>query len=221
MIKILKFILGIWLALVIAGSFSYAPAAMGLGDLSRIIYFHVPLAWVGVLAYLVSMIYSIRFLKNGKLKNDLNAAANAEIGLVFTILATITGAIFARYAWGMFWNWDPRQTSIFVLLLIYSAYLVLRSSVENRERRARLSSVFSIIAFISVPFLVFIIPRVYATLHPDPIISLDSGFKMDQTMFMVFLAALAGFTGIYLWIANLTARMINLEAKEKGEPDNE
>lgn len=214
---VVKIALGLWMVLVIMAIFLYAPPALGLGHLSKIIYFHVPLAWVGVLAYLVSMIKSIRYLKKGQIIDDYLAAVNAEIGLIFTLLATVTGAVFARFTWGVYWNWDPRQTSIFVLFLIYGAYFVLRSAVEEEERRARLSSVFSIFAFFSVPFLVFIMPRVYATLHPDPIISAESGFQMDGAMFKVFLASLAGFTALYAWIANLSSRLIVLEQRRKGE----
>ena len=218
---IFKIILGFWICLVISASFLYAPAALGLGELSRIIFFHVPLAWVGVLAYLVSMIYSISYLKKGCLIDDSRAAMHAEIGLIFTILATLTGAIFARFTWGMYWNWDPRQASIFVLLFIYSAYFVLRSSLETAELRARIASVFSILAFITVPFLVFIIPRVYATLHPEPIINVSSGFQMDQKMFQVFLASLAGFTGLYYWISLLVNRYLKLQDKLERKFDNE
>lgn len=214
---IFKYIVGLWMVLVIAAAFLYAPPAMGLGDLARIIVFHVPLAWVGVLAYFVSMLNSIRYLRQGILCYDQKAAVNAQIGFVFTILATVTGAIFARFTWGMYWNWDPRQTSIFVLLLIYGAYFALRSAVEDDDKRARLASVFSIFAFISVPFLVFIIPRVYATLHPDPLISFESGFQMDPKMFQVFIASLVGFTGIYLWIADLSYRFLQLKSKVEVE----
>ena len=164
-----KLALGLYMIVVIIAIFVYAPAAAGLGDLSRIIYFHVPLAWVGVLAYLVAMVDSVRYLKTQDLEFDNKANVSAEIGLAFTILATITGAIFARYTWGVYWNWDPRQTSIFFLLMIYGAYFVLRSSIDDEEKRARLSAVYCILAFISVPLLVFVIPRLYPTLHPDPI----------------------------------------------------
>ena len=215
-----KYLLGIWMILVLLGAFLYAPTALGLGHLSRIIYFHVPLAWVGVLAYFIAMLNSISYLKRGSLLNDQIAVVNAEIGLIFTLLATVTGAVFARYTWGVFWNWDPRQTSIFVLLLIYGAYFILRSAVEDEGKRARLASVFSIIAFISVPFLVFIIPRVYATLHPDPIISLESGFQMDSKMFQVFLASLVGFTGIYGWIASLYYRYLVIRTRIEGDLNN-
>lgn len=216
---ILKLLLGLWMTLVIMGIFLYAPSALGLGDLSRIIYFHVPLAWVGGLAYFASMIHSIAYLRNGCKRSDEQAAVSAEIGLIFTVLATITGAVFARHTWGMYWNWDPRQTSIFVLLLIYGAYFALRSAVEE-EKRARLASVFSIFAFLSVPFLVFIIPRVYATLHPDPLISLEAGFEMNEKMFQVLLASLVGFTGIYVWIASLSSRYLALKSKVEGDSED-
>lgn len=212
-----KLALGLYMIVVIIAIFVYAPAAAGLGDLSRIIYFHVPLAWVGVLAYLVAMVDSVRYLKTQDLEFDNKANVSAEIGLAFTILATITGAIFARYTWGVYWNWDPRQTSIFFLLMIYGAYFVLRSSIDDEEKRARLSAVYCILAFISVPLLVFVIPRLYPTLHPDPIVSTSGKMKMDSKMLQVFLSALVGFTGLYWWIYSLYARLYVL--KQRMEVD--
>ncbi len=212
-----KIALGLWMFLVISAAFLYAPAALGLGELSRIIFFHVPLAWVGVLAYLVAMVYGIRYLKYGRMRDDRMSVFNAEVGFAFTILATITGAIFARHTWGMYWNWDPRQTSIFILLLIYGAFFLLRSAIDDEERRARLASVYSILAFISVPFLVFVIPRIYMSLHPDPIINVEASLNMDSRMFQVFMASLLGFTGIYLWLNQLHSRLERLREKIKGE----
>ena len=145
--------------------------------------------------------------KTEELEFDNKANISAEIGLAFTILATITGAIFARYTWGVYWNWDPRQTSIFFLLMIYGAYFVLRSSIEDEEKRARLSAVYCILAFISVPLLVFVIPRLYPTLHPDPIVNTSGKMKMDGKMLQVFLSALLGFTGLYWWIYHLYSRL--------------
>jgi len=202
--------------LVLFAAFVFVPPAKGLGDLGRIIFFHVPLAWVGVLAYLVSMLNAVRYLRSFALTFDRRAAFNAEIGFVFTLLATVTGAIFARFTWGMYWNWDPRQTSIFILLIIYGAYFLLRSAVEDEERRAKMSSVYSILAFIAVPFLVFIIPRIYMSLHPDPIINVEGRLKMDAAMLAVFLASLAGFTGIYFWLTGLHLRIIRLKEKLEG-----
>lgn len=208
--------LGLYMIVVTVAVFLYAPAAAGLGELSRIIYFHVPLAWVGVLAYLVSMVDSVLYLRTKSPKYDGRAAVSAEIGLLFTVLATVTGAIFAKQTWGVYWNWDPRQTSIFFLFLIYGAYFVLRSSIEDEERRASLSAVYCIFAFVSVPLLVFIIPRLYPTLHPDPIVNTTGKIKMDSKMLQVFLASLLGFSGVYWWIYDLQARLDTLKRSMKG-----
>lgn len=211
-----KVCLGIWMSLVIIASFLYAPPALGLGEVSRIIYYHVPLAWVAVLAYMVSMINAIKYLRTSSIEYDYRTSFNAEVGTIFALLATVTGAIFANATWGTYWNWDPRQTSIFVLLLIYGSYFALRSAIDDREQKARLSSVYAIIAFITVPFLVFIIPRIYASLHPDPIVNIEGRLQMDARMLRVFISSLAGFTGIYFWIYNLQNRIINLKGKIKG-----
>lgn len=213
---LLKGLLGLGMSIMIWAAFFYAPPAMGLGNMARIIFFHVPLAWVGVLAYLISMINAIKYLKTRQLYYDRLAAFNAEIGLVFTLLATVTGAVFANAAWGVYWNWDPRQTSIFVLFLIYGAFFALRSALEE-EQRAQLSSVYLIVAFISVPFLVFVVPRVYASLHPDPIINVEGGLNMEARMFQVFLVALATFTGLYAWIYHIMKRLILWEINVGGD----
>jgi heme exporter protein C len=94
--------------------------------------------------------------------------AAAECGFLFTILATVTGAIFSQVVWGIYWNWDPRQTSIFVLLLIYAGLFALRAALDDVAKRRQLSAVFSLFAFVTVPFLVFIAPRMAdSTLHPN------------------------------------------------------
>jgi len=203
-------ILGLWLSLVILASFLYMPATQGLGESGRIIVYHVPAAWVAVLAYLMAMVNALGYLRHKDLRFDRQAQVNAELGTVFCILATVTGAIWSRGAWGWYWNWDPRQTSIAVLLMIYAAYFVLRNAVEDPQRRASLAAVYSLLAFLTVPFLVFVVPRVYDSLHPD-LINLESRtFAMDKKMLVVFLASLAGFTGLYGWLYNIRLRLENL-----------
>lgn len=203
-------ILGIWLTLVILASFLYMPATQGLGESGRIIVYHVPAAWVAVLAYLMAMLNAVGYLRCKDLRFDRRAQANAELGTVFCVLATVTGAIWSRGAWGWYWNWDPRQTSIAVLLMIYAAYFVLRGAVEDPERRANLAAAYSLLAFLTVPFLVFIVPRVYDSLHPDLINLENRTFDMDKRMLVVFLASVAGFTGLYGWLYNLRMRLENL-----------
>ncbi|GIV96165.1 MAG: cytochrome c biogenesis protein [Herpetosiphonaceae bacterium] len=164
----LKLLLGVWLGTVMLAMFLWVPPHEGLGNLGRIIIVHVPTAWVTVLAFLISAIYSGLYLRRRRPEHDDRALAAAEAGLLFSILATVTGSVFAKAVWGSFWNWDPRETSIFVLLLIYAAYLALRSAIEDDERRRRLAAVYSLLAFITVPFLIFVIPRIAeSTLHPN------------------------------------------------------
>lgn len=166
--SVAKLFIGIWLGGVVVAMFLLVPQYEGLGNAGRIIIMHVPTSWVCVLAFTVSAVYSALYLWKNKPEFDNRALAAAENGFLFTILATVTGMIFSQVVWGIFWNWDPRQTSIFVLLLIYAALFALRSAIEDVERRRRLSAVYSLFAFVTVPFLIFIAPRMAeSTLHPN------------------------------------------------------
>lgn len=207
-----QIILGSWMSGVVIASFIYMPATQGLGEMGRIIVYHVPAAWVAVLAYLMAMVNSIHYLRKRDIRYDRQAQVNAELGTVFCILATVTGAIWSKGAWGAYWNWDPRQTSITVLLMIYAAYFVLRSAISDSDMRARLSAVYAILAFLTVPFLVFIVPRVYYSLHPDLELFnfVERSFEMDQQMLKVFLASVFGVSGLYLWLYNIQKRLENL-----------
>jgi heme exporter protein C len=196
-----KISLLIWMSAVIIAVFLLPPPQAQLGDVSRVFYFHVPMAWVAVLAFLMSLIYSLNYLRKKDLTSDAKARTAARLGLLFTVLATISGSIFAKTSWGSFWNWDPRETSIFILLLIYGAYFALRSAVEMPERKASLSAVYAILAFFTVPFLVFVIPRVYQSLHPNnSVISTRLQIQMSTPVLIAFLASLVGFTWIFAWI---------------------
>lgn len=163
-----KLLLGLWMAGVIVAMFLIVPQYVGLGDAGRIIIMHVPTAWVTSVAFAVSAVYSIRYLWKRQVGDDAGAVAAAEVGFVFCALATITGAIFAQLVWGVFWNWDPRETSIVVLLLIYAAYFALRQAIDDTERRRRLAAAYNIFAGVTMPFLLFVAPRVAdSTLHPN------------------------------------------------------
>jgi heme exporter protein C len=189
-----------WLTIVCIAAFLWAPLAKGLGEYTRILYFHVPVAWVTVLAFLIGAAYSILYLKKREIYYDKIAEAAGQLGLLYCILATVTGSIWAKVSWGSFWNWDPRETSIFILLLIYAAYFALRSAIEHEERKAALGAVYSILAFVTVPFFVFIVPRVYSTLHPDPLINTQAKINMDAKMQITFFSSLFGFTVLFLWM---------------------
>ena len=116
-----KIFLGLWIAAVIYSMFLVVPQYVGLGDAGRIIIVHVPVAWVTTAAFCLSAIYSIIYLWKRNSNSDAAAVAAAEVGMLYCVFATVTGSIFAEVVWGTFWNWDPRETSILVLLLIYAA----------------------------------------------------------------------------------------------------
>lgn len=224
----LRVLLGVWMSLVIVLGLSLPmvaqpeawyelPIIPGLEEKARIIFFHVPTAWLSVVAFVASMIYGMRYLRKRDSQDDIKSASAAGLGFMFCILATVTGAIWARFSWGTFWNWDPRQTSIFVLLLIYGAYFALRASVDIEEKRAALSAVYAVIAGVTMPFFMFIMPRILASLHPEPIINVQGKLQMNTTMLILFLSSLAGFTGVYYWMWNLQVRSQRLEFKRIQE----
>jgi heme exporter protein C len=166
--QVAKIAIGLWIAGIAVAMFLVVPRYEGLGNAGRIVIMHVPTAWVATIAFTVSAVYSALYLWKSQTKHDDMALAAAECGFLFTIMATVTGAIFSQVVWGVYWNWDPRQTSIFVLLLIYAALFALRSAIEEPARRRQLSAVYSLFAFVTMPFLFFIAPRLAdSTLHPN------------------------------------------------------
>jgi heme exporter protein C len=215
---VLKWFLFVWMLGVIWAAFFWVHPAEGfIGESSRIVFFHVPTAWVCVLAFLVSCVYSIKYLMHRDPVDDIRATVASRLGLLFAVLATVTGAIFARIMWNAFWNWDPRQTSITILLLIYAAYFALRSAVPDPERRAALAAVYAILAFVTVPFLVFVVPRIYWSLHPDTIINSRGSNDFDPRYTMVLMASLAGFTGLFSWIYKIECRIDALRLRRQEE----
>ena len=216
--NIAKYFLLVWMLGVIWAAFYYVQPAEGfIGQSSRIVFFHVPTAWVCVLAFLVSCVSSIQYLRTRDPEHDIRAAVASRLGLLFAVLATVTGAIFARIMWNAYWNWDPRQTSIAILLLIYAAYFALRSAVPDPERRAALAAVYAILAFVTVPFLVFVVPRIYWSLHPDTIINIRGANDFDSRYTQVLLASLAGFTGLFVWINSIDCRLDKIRRRRQEE----
>jgi len=198
------------------------PNIPGLGEKARNILYHVPIAWTTVVAFLVSTFYGFRYLKTKDLDYDVKSVSSAGLGFLFCFLATVTGAIWAKFNWGSFWNWDPRETSIFVLLLIYGAYFALRSALETEEKRATLSAVYAIIAGITVPFFIFVMPRIMTGLHPGAKGDPDGSgpvvqFKMSPNMLIIFLLGLLGFTLLYFWLLNMRVRVARLEQERSSD----
>ncbi len=194
-------------------AFMWAPPAAILGESSRVIYFHVACAWVGTLAFIVSGILSIIYINDKKQKFqyfDEKAFNSAVLGVLFTVLATIAGSIWSKMAWGAYWNWDTRQISIVILLLIYLAYFSLRTALSDNPNRGRLTSVYLVFAMAITPFIVFVIPRVYASLHPDTIINTEGKIQMEHTMRITLLFTSISFTLLYMYLLSLTNRLSSL-----------
>ncbi|MBR1646099.1 MAG: cytochrome c biogenesis protein CcsA [Selenomonadaceae bacterium] len=181
---------------IVAAIIFFVPPIKGLGELAKIIFFHVPTAWVSVVAFFSSAFFASKFLRTNNFSFDELSARAAKLGFVFVLLSTISGAIFSKLTWGAYWNWDPRQTTIFVLILIYGAYLTLRAAITDEKIRAKVSAVYSLLSVLTVPFLVFVIPRMYFSLHPSPISS--SGVEMDSEVVIVLVAAVVDATLIFV-----------------------
>jgi heme exporter protein C len=196
------------------------PMIQGLGELGRNMLFHVPMSMVAFVAFLMGTIFSILYLVKKNYDYDRQARAASAAGLVFTILATVTGSIWARFSWGTFWNWDPRETSIFILLLIYAAYFMLRSLLEESEdKKARIAAVYNIIAFVSVPFLMFVVPRITQSLHPGgggteaPVLNVSGKTHTDRTLLNMHWISVVLFLFVFFWIKDVYTRILRLEDK--------
>ena len=180
--------------------FFIVPPAEGLGNYVRIAFFHIPTAWVAVVAFLGAAYWGARYLKTRELHYDAKSARSAILGLIFTLMATVSGAVFSKLTWGAYWNWDPRQTTIFVLLLIYAAYVTLRMTMREERARASSSAVYALFSFIAVPFLVFVLPRMFFSLHPSPVLNETGRIDMDAVMLGTLVLALIDMTLIYIWL---------------------
>ena len=180
-----------------------AGADKELGEMSRVIYFHIPPSWLLVIALLVSFIASIMYLIKENNLFDRIAHRSAELGLLFSIIATVTGSIYAYFAWGSAWNWDPKETTIVVLIILYIAYLALRSSMTNVKLKPKISAVYSIVAFITLPFLMFVIPRITNSLHTDG----GGGSSLTAQMRIGIYGMTLGLLILYILLLNLALRI--------------
>jgi heme exporter protein C len=195
-------------------SFFIAPEERTMGVIQRIFYFHVASAWAGFSAFLICFIGNLLYVWRRAQKYDWLAVSGAEVGLAFTTVVLITGPIWAHPVWGIWWTWDARLTSTFVLWLLYVSYLLLRTLVEEPDRRALLSSLFGIFAFIDVP-LVFGAIRWWRTQHPQPVIAGGQGSGLEPTMKAVFFFSAFA---MHVFMAFLVAERYALE-KMQTETD--
>jgi len=204
-------LVGMGFALMLAALYMalvYAPTEKYAGAVQRIFYFHVPLAWVGFLAFLVVFIGSILYLWKRSVIWDSIAWASAEVGVVFTSLVLITGSIWAKAAWGIWWTWDARLTATLVLWFVYVAYLMVRGYAREESQGARLSAVLGIVGFINVPIVALAI-NLWRTQHPTALI-FEGG--LAPTMMATLLVCVVAFTVLYILLVRQATSLKILES---------
>ncbi|HSQ16705.1 MAG TPA: cytochrome c biogenesis protein CcsA [Anaerolineales bacterium] len=200
-LKILDGVTVVLFVIAVGMVFFYAPTEATMGQVQRVFYFHVATAWVGMLGFLVAAIVGVIYLIRKEHRWDIAGLAAVEISLVFFFIAIVSGSIWARPTWGTWWTWDPRLTTATIVELVYAAYLLLRSGIEDPDRRARFGAVYSILGFLSVP-LTFVSIRLLRTIHPVVIgggnANADGDFSMTPKMLQTFMFSLFVFSVIFV-----------------------
>ena len=179
--------------------FLYAPTDRNLGISQRIFYFHVSMAWVGFLAFFWVLVGSVGYLWKRSQKMDRLAYSSAEIGVVFTTLMLITGVLWAKPAWGVWWTWDPKLTTSLILWLLYVAYLMLRAYSPRGDQGARFAAVLGIIGFVDVP-IIYLSVVWWRTVHPPVILGPVAEGSLEPSMRMVLMACTVAFTLLFAYL---------------------
>lgn len=190
--------------------FVHIPLERSQGFVQKIFFIHVPCAWVGFLAFTVTAVMGGRYLATRNPDHDRWAAASAEIGLVFTTLVLITGPLWGRPVWGIWWTWDIRLTSTLVLWLIYLAYLILRQTISEKDRRSTLAAVTGIIGWLGVP-IVYAGNRVKASQHPAPVVGGGEGSGLAPIFLATLLVGVAACTLYYIVLLRFRVRAARIE----------
>jgi len=189
----------------------YAPLEETMGVVQKIFYIHMPLAWWSFVSFFVVFLASVRHLMKRDAGSDILAGAAAELGVLMSGLALVSGSIWGRAAWNVWWTWDPRLTTTLIMWFVYAGYLVLRGSNMGGERRAVVSAVLGVVAFLDVP-LVFYSARIWRSVHPAVLASKGGG--LEPEMWHTVLVNLAAF-GL-VWLAMLLARYRIGRAEERA-----
>ncbi len=200
-----------------AGFLGRVPAKPILNETIRNLYFHVAM-WFSMMIFLItSVVYAMKYLRTTNPAFDIYSVEFAKTGIAFGVLGLVTGSIWARYTWGDFWSNDPKQLGAAIALLIYFAYLVLRSSMPDIDKRARISAVYNIFAFAMLFPTIWIIPRLVESLHPGGMGNPASFSEkdIDSRMRIIFwFGAIPGWALFGTWITTLFIRLKFLKEKK-------
>lgn len=192
-----------------------------LNETIRNLYYHVTMWFAMMIIMTVSLVYSLKHLSSNNLKHDLIARAFAETGILLGTLGVATGSIWAQFTWGSFWVNDPKLNGAAVTLLVYFAYVVLRNSIDEEQKRARIAAVYNIFAYVLLIVFLVVLPRMTDSLHPgnggNPGFS---SYDLDSNMRMIFYPAILGWTLIAVWMSSLKIRIAILELKKSEKEIN-
>ncbi len=194
-------ILFVLIALTAYLAFHYAPVEKSMGIIQKIFYLHLPSALSSFVAFGVCFYANLMYVFKRQPKWDWLGVSAAEVGLAFISVVLVTGPIWAHPVWGIWWTWDARLTLTFVLWLLYISYLLLRSMLEEPDKRALFSALFGIFAFLDVPLVYFSI-RWWRTQHPQPVILGGPGSGLDPRMRVSYLLVWAAFTALLILLLN-------------------
>ena len=214
--------LGVVLVLytIIFGFLGSVPRLRILNETIRVLYFHVTMWFAMIILMIASLSYSIGYLRDNSPFRDLKAKEAALTGMFLATLGLVTGSLWARFTWGAFWVNDPKLNGTAVTMLIYLAYFILRGSVEDPQKKARLAAVYNIFAFVMMIVFIGILPRMTDSLHPgnggNPGFS---GYDLNSDMRMVFYPAVIGWTLMGVWIMNIKVRYTKLTWKLNEQLD--
>ncbi len=199
---------------IIIGFLGEVPAMAILNETIRNLYFHVTMWFAMMILLIVSLVNSISYLHNFNLKKDILAEESARIALLFGTLGLLTGMVWAKYTWGAWWVNDVQLNGAAGTILVYAAYFLLRNSMDDDQKKARISAVYSIFAFAMMVVFIIILPRMTDSLHPGK--GGNPGFSsydLDENLRLVFYPAVIGWTLLGVWIINLRVRLRNLNIK--------
>ena len=210
MVRVLGWLSAMALAIGLVMAFGVAPRETSQGNVQRIMYVHPPLAWVAYVAFAVVAAASIVYLVRRRPAADRLAHASAEVGVLFTGLAIATGSIWGKPTWGTWWTWDARLTSVAILFVMYVGYLLLRGTIEDRERAARYCAVLGIVAALDMPLVHFSVYW-WRTLHQPPSLMKPGGFSGSPAILWPLLVNLAAFTLLYAYLVAKRARLLRAE----------
>jgi heme exporter protein C len=200
---------------LIAGLLLGVPAMPILHETIRNTYFHVPMWMAMFTVFTISVYYSIKYLQTGKEEYDLIAVECANTGIFFFVIGLVTGMLWARYTWGAFWSNDPKQNSAAIAFLLYCAYSVLRNSIDEEQKRAKISAIYNIFAFPIMIVLIMVLPRMTDSLHPGNGGNPAFGkLDLDNRMRIVLYPAFIAWSFMGVWIASVRYRIRLIEYKK-------